>query len=513
MKLKYVFCAVLTALMLIGCSEMNDIGKLSEISLDKTFLSIPENGGSASVAITATENWSFDAPTWLTASQTSGAAGQSNVTFSAAASAGGREAEIQITCGSKTQFLVVRQGSLEAVTAKCSEIIAGPDGKTYRVKGVCSNIYNTTYGNWHINDGTGDVTIYGTLDKDGKEKNFTSLGIEEGDVVTVEGPKTTYNGTVELVNVTVIKIEKSLIKIMDAPASVGKNGGVITVTAAYKGSGAYPKISADWVSCVNTKYIPGVATIFERNPADTAIISFRIAPNSGSARSTEIVVNSSNSSNASSVSFTLSQEGAIVTCSVAEFLAAPVGDAEYRVTGVITKVANSSYGNIYIKDYSGEVYVYGLGAKGDFEKLGLKVGDIVTLVGKRGEYKGTAQMTGAQYESHIPVATKTVAELRALDDDKNTWFMVTGTVTKPDEPNTKWDIETYGNLNLTDGTGSIYVYGVSTGVNGESKKFGTLNVKEGDILTIIGYRTSYTKNDYKLLQMGGAMYVSHVPAD
>ena len=57
------------------------------------------------------------------------------------------------------------------------------------------------------------------------------------------------------------------------------------------------------------------------------------------------------------------------------------------------------------------------------------------------------------------------------------------------------------------------MYGVSTGVNGKTKQFGTLNVKEGDLLTIIGYRTSYTKNEYTLLQMGGAMYVSHVPAD
>ena len=55
-----------------------------------------------------------------------------------------------------------------------------------------------------------------------------------------------------------------------------------------------------------------------------------------------------------------------------------------------------SNGNLYIKDYSGEVYVYGIGAKGAFKSSGLEEGDVVTLVGKRGEYKGTAQMTGAQ---------------------------------------------------------------------------------------------------------------------
>jgi hypothetical protein len=86
-------------------------------------------------------------------------------------------------------------------------------------------------------------------------------------------------------------------------------------------------------------------------------------------------------------------------------------------------------------------------------------------------------------------------------------------VVKSEEPNTKFDLETYGNLSLQDETGEIYVYGVSTGWNGASKQFGTLGVKEGDQLTVIGYRTSYTKGDYKLLQIGGAMYVSHVSAN
>jgi hypothetical protein len=125
-------------------------------------------------------------------------------------------------------------------------------------------------------------------------------------------------------------------------------------------------------------------------------------------------------------------------------------------------------------------------------------------VGKRGDHNGP-QMTGGQYESHIPVAKVTVAEFLAASESKEVWYMVSGKVTKPTEEGTKWDIETYGNLNLTDATGSVYVYGVSTGVGGETKKFGTLGVKEGDEMTIIGYRTSYKG----LNQVGGGMYVSH----
>ena len=90
----------------------------------------------------------------------------------------------------------------------CADVIAGEDGVTFRIKGECTEIKNTTFGNWMLKDATGEVYIYGTLDAEGKTKNFGSLGIEVGDIVTVEGPKKTYNTTVELVNVTVIAIEK-----------------------------------------------------------------------------------------------------------------------------------------------------------------------------------------------------------------------------------------------------------------------------------------------------------------
>mgnify|MGYP000063794915 CR=1 FL=1 len=47
-------------------------------------------------------------------------------------------------------------------------------------------IANTTYGNLYLNDGTGEIYIYGTLDASGAEKNFLSLGIEVGDEITVQ---------------------------------------------------------------------------------------------------------------------------------------------------------------------------------------------------------------------------------------------------------------------------------------------------------------------------------------
>ena len=88
----------------------------------------------------------------------------------------------------------------------CADVIAGPVGEIYRVKGRVDRIINTIYGNWYLVDETGEIYIYGTLDANGLSKNFLSLGIEEGDIVTVEGPKGVYNGLVELIDVTVLNI-------------------------------------------------------------------------------------------------------------------------------------------------------------------------------------------------------------------------------------------------------------------------------------------------------------------
>ena len=97
------------------------------------------------------------------------------------------------------------------------------------------------------------------------------------------------------------------------------------------------------------------------------------------------------------------------TPTVAEFLAKEVNAAVwYQLTGTITSIANTSYGNFDLTDETGTVYVYGLtqgkqtSNNQSFSKLGLKVGDVVTLMGTRAAYNNTAQVGGpAYYVSHI----------------------------------------------------------------------------------------------------------------
>lgn len=501
MKLKYFIPSLVAvvAAMFTGCSDDNDPTYLDEIRVSQSYVALSTGGGSTSIDIEAAGAWTVSgAPAWLTVSPASGT-GNGTITFSADA-AEGRTAEVLITCEGKTQRINIIQGIAQVSNATCAEIIAGPDSKTYRVTGVVSSIANTTYGNWYLKDATGEVYIYGTLDAKGAEKNFLSLGLEVGDEVTVEGPKTTYNGTVELVNVTVIKINKSLIKfdgfvVNDEPTTdpLEVEGGEITALLTCKGTGVAVEIPADAKSWLGV-----VSSTVGANPT----VTFRAAANEGGDRETTVVFKTTDGKKEYTSQATIKQKGAIVQCSIADFLAAAVGNTQYRLTGVITKVAGAAYGNVYIKDYSGETYVYGIGSKGDFEAKGLKVGDVVTLVGKRGEYKGTAQMTGAQLETSIPVTEVSIADFLTKEDSKTVYYMVSGKVEEIAN-------DTYGNLYISDGTNRLYVYGCypGWGATGDARKgaIAAYGIKVGDKLTVIGPKSTYQGTP----QVNGGIYFSH----
>ena len=422
MKLKYIFASIVATLAVAVSCEKEADHYLSEIQVYKSYVSLGTTAAvnSADITVTATESWyvAIDENTakWLTVSPTMGGAGVSTLTFSAPAGEG-NTATIQIKAGEKTQYINVIQGKVVITEATVAQIMAGSDGKSFKVTGICTKIANTNYGNWYLKDSSTDeeLYIYGTVDATGKY-NWPSFGIEVGDEVTVQGPKTTYNGTVELVDVSVVKVNKSLIKVDEvtyfdeegaAAEGLGVTGGSVIFNLTNKGNGLYVEVPDDAKDWLTIKTIAG-----------NNVIAFDAAANQGGDRETLLVFRTFNGGKEYTCQYTISQKGAIIAATVAEFLAAPVSSTVYRLTGVITSVANPTYGNVYLKDFSGQVYVYGIGAKGDFEKLGLKEGDIVTLLGTRGEYKGTAQMVGGQYESHIPVTTVTVAEFLAAAVDQ-----------------------------------------------------------------------------------------------
>ena len=100
---------------------------------------------------------------------------------------------------------------------------------------------------------------------------------------------------------------------------------------------------------------------------------------------------------------------------VAEFLAKEVDEnTYYELTGTVSNIISDEYGNFYLTDETGTVYVYGLTATKvtsndkSFSSIGLKEGDEVTLHGTRDNFANASvadqkdQVGGpAYYISHI----------------------------------------------------------------------------------------------------------------
>ena len=133
----------------------------------------------------------------------------------------------------------------------------------------------------------------------------------------------------------------------------------------------------------------------------------------------------------------------------------------------------------------------------------LKENDEVIVCGKVVNFKGntpeTSQNTGYLYSLNgktadgggggsSEVKTVSIADFNAAPVS-DTWYQLTGTV-----KNLK-DGDQYGNFDLEDATGSVYVYGLLSEKGGEKKKFqdlvATKGIKEGCKLTIIGNRGEY----------------------
>jgi len=516
MKLKNIFPIFIATLALItSCVDEATVTLLDEIQVSSSYVSIPVDGGSTTITIKSKDSWKIkekekevivdgikdtilvpDLPVWLTLSATDGNAGETELTFTAPATLNGRTVEVLIQSAGKTQIINIIQGLSKPAAATCAEVIAGPDSKTYQVTGVCTSIENTIYGNWYLTDKTGKIYIYGTLDEKGATKNFASLKLEVGDEVTVQGPKTTYGTTIELVNVTVVKINKSLIKVDSVKnATLESEGGEFTAYLRSKGQGVSVDIPEDAKSWLSISSI--------QQDGINIVVKFKAVANIGGDRNATITFRTTDGSKASSTSASLTQKGAIKNVSVAEFIAAPVdANQNYRLSGIISKIDDPTSGKIYLKDFSGETYVYKVT---DFAKKGLKVGDIITIVGKRAAYNGTPQVAGAVLESSISVTPIGVTELLTKPNSPNVYYMVTGEIKEIQNP-------TYGNLILKEGDSEILLYGCypGYGATGDARKnfLAGKGIKVGDRLTVIAPKIDYNGT----IELSGGIYFSHESA-
>ena len=507
MKLRNIFTALAAAaIAFVGCQVEERF--LDEVQVSQSVVAFEVAGNSVDVTVNANDAWEIvGMPEWLTASPASGEAGEYVVTFTAQPSEETREAIFYINVGEVQQVMNALQMAekVETPLSTCKDVINGVDGKVYKIKGTVTSIVNTQYGNWYIQDETGSVYVYGTL-YNGATQQFTKLGLEVGDIVTIEGPRKDYNGTIEMIDVTVLSIEKSLLK-LEKVTPVGpyaKEGDTFSVLLTNKGGDITVEASDEWITC-DTENVLVAGT--------TVVYDFTLTANEAGARTGSVKFSTVVDEVEYFVTVDIEQLGAIAEVTVAEFLAEPVGTALYKLTGKVSGLKTGDYGNFHLVDATGSVYVYGLTAtpveKNDksFPTLGIKEGDVVTLIGTRAQYANAKveeekeQVGGpAYYVSHISSTESTVADFLAQPVAADKWYRLTGKVA-----NMKSDV--YGNFDLVDETGSVYVYGLTVApVAKNDKSFANTGVKEGDIVTLVGTRAAYNG----AAQVGGpAYYISH----
>ena len=248
----------------------------------------------------------------------------------------------------------------------------------------------------------------------------------------------------------------------------------------------------------------------------------------------------------------------VKTVTVAEFIKAEVSQTQkYQLTGKITGSINTQYGNFDLEDATGTVFVYGLtktdlgyGAKNDqsYAGLGLKAGDIVTIIGYRGVHNDKIEVLNAYYVKHesgsdeqggsqggeqgggqttSEVKTISIGDFLKVPDSDTQKYQLTGKISNiRKDKNDSSKPNAYGNFDLTDETGTVYVYGLTKEElktdsgkgyeNGKAKNdqsFNSLNLKEGDTLTLVGYKYTYTNNETSKVEVMGAYHVSHQSAE
>ena len=501
MKLKYIIPAAIAAMtMLASCSE-NDTLELDNIKVSQSYITLPEKGGDVTVEITASEDWTFDidfdveekklddekgvvkyyVPTkqldlkdnsWFKVSERSGSKGKTKVTFHADATTESRSSALQIKAGDKIQNVIVAQtaGAQEVKVVSVKDVIAGTDGKTYRVKGFCTAISNTNYGNWDMADSEGNsIMIYGTKDATGAY-NWNSFNIAVGDEVVVEGPRKTYGSTIELVDATFISVKKALLACDDVNKFLAKEATSFELKVAQKGDGLSFESKSDWLTIEGNGYTS--------DGKGNLIFKVNVEENTtGSNRTGSIVLKSTKKDDKKDdetilpVSITQLGSSAVAEGGIAAINTVLKTSTDKRKPAkfdYILKNAKVTYkngSNAFVEDETGGLFVYGSDV--------LKVGQVINgrVWGEGYAYKNLPQTSAFNLQfakvttpedSKVEPMSVTLAELNANFDYYMNRYVKISDAKVETEIDAKYP-EVKSNGKITDGTNTFGLRIQSTG--------------------------------------------------
>ncbi|MBQ7253642.1 MAG: hypothetical protein IJS30_03095 [Bacteroidales bacterium] len=513
---KYFRILIAAAVCLSGlaaCTPETPVGEMARnISVAPGTQQVATDGQSFEATITADGAWVADTPDWISVSPANGEGNQTVKVTVAPNDGGARTDAVKFYSAvgnvSSTSValestplaeLTVTQAAGEGQSGDNTISIAdylalGANTDAYIITGTITRVANTKYGNFDLTDETGTIYVYGLLNEELEaQKCWADKELALGDVLTVQANTLQFyekDQVWEIVNAVYVSHKKSLFDLESDNVTLPKEGGDFEVKAVVKGEDVKADYEAGWIT------FKGAV-----KDGENVTLTFTAAENAGMGRSAVMTLSTTSAKGETSTAeFTVNQEGNILTVTVADFLAAEESDSGvYELVGTIEGNINTTYGNFNLTDATGTVYVYGLtatelgyGASNDrsFASLGLRAGDVIKLRGYRSSHNGTPQVKSAWFIEKLasgPIAA-TVAEFLAAEESDAQVYVLTGTMGGNIN-------NTYGNFDLTDETGTVYVYGLTATELGygakNDKSFASLGLKEGDVIKIRGYRSSH----------------------
>ena len=561
MKIRHFFMALLAgAAVFTACQQKEEDLGPAKVTVSPVELAFGEAEGSKTVELTATRDWTIqDKPDWVALNVTSGQGSTKAQTITVSVTenkSNNREGEVIFTIGLSKATLKVTQagpggeiqmgdGTLESPfsVAGAIKFIEGlgadvQSDKSVYVKGRVSTVETTfegsgTYGNATFNmvdaEGSTDVfKAFQTYYLNNRKWRSGDKEVKTGDEVIVYGPVVNYKG--------------------NTPETVGKGASYIyslngetdggSTTPDYENAPAktvaefiaaadnstYYKLTGTVGGSINTQYgnfdlTDETGTIYVYGTDNIADYADKLTAGAKVTLAATYEYYEKSEKHEAVNAYILSLEEAQPVeetehgpTTIAAFLAAEESTTDwYELTGVISNLKDGDiYGNFDLTDESGTVYVYGvLSTKGGDKKLfqdlvstyGIKNGGTITIKANRGSYNDKIEALNAYFVSYKDDGSSqggdeetehgatTVATFLSAEESTTDWYELTGVIS-----NLK-DGDIYGNFDLTDETGTVYVYGVLSTKGGEKKKFQDLvtahGIKNGGTITIKANRGSY----------------------
>ena len=368
----------------------------------------------------------------------------------------------------------------------------------YQLTGTIKNLKDgDQYGNFDIEDATGSVYVYGLLsEKGGEKKKFQELvaakGIANGKKITIIGNRGEFNSAVQVTNAYFVKIEDGEGG-GGTPTPSGDN--LLTNGDFETWSGSTPD---------NWNGAAGNATLEKSTDAHGGSAAVLIKTNSANKRlSYKAITLKKGTYNISFYAKAVAGTAKIAPGYVAIVNGAP-DSQNYKYPETYPEVGTewTAVNHSFTLDADTELCLVIMKHKSTANDV--IIDDYVLSTTDGGIADGGGEGGGDTPTSSGDAQAVSVANFLAAAVSTDVWYQLTGTVKNMKEDGS----DLYGNFDIEDATGSVYVYGLLSEKGGAKKKFQELvaakGIANGKKITIIGNRADFKGT----AQVGNAYFVS-----